>query len=124
MATGTFDPERHSERIKQYRASTELPGVIAVEAAKAETVEGLYGALGAKPPANVDKLKTLTAKPPSPQELCGADATSCKKFEGALEGFYGKLDRHDLEADTAKEANAIVIRQRQHAGPRPPARPR
>jgi len=122
VATGTFDATRHAQRIEDYRASTELPGVVAVEAAKADAVEGLYGALGAEPPAAVSKLRTLTAKPPSPKALCGANAKSCKRFKGALEGYYDELDQHDLEAGTAEKANAVVTLERQtnHARLRPP----
>jgi hypothetical protein len=123
IAAGTFDPKQHAARVEAYRASTELPGVVAVEEAKVEAVEGLYGALGVEPPADVSKLRRLTSKPPSARELCGPGAASCKKFEGALEGYYGKLDRHDWKAGTEEKANAVGTLQRQTKtkGPPPPS---
>jgi hypothetical protein len=114
VATGTFDPTRHSERVNEYRASVELAGVVAVEDAKADAVEDLYESLEMKPPADVSKMRALTAKPPNPRELCGLGAATCMKFEGALQGYYGKLEQQDRKTGDAWKVHKAAILEQQN----------
>jgi hypothetical protein len=91
VASGTFDADRYMQRIGEYRATVELPGVIAVEQQR----ETIMETSGERPKPS--KANEVVAPPPRPKAACVAETAACAELDAAIERYYDKLDRRDAK---------------------------